>query len=220
MWRRVREGIDPGRVCSFFSWRDCLPGMDSLQRKLAESSEPAVLVGWSLGGLVALRAASVFPAGISGMVLVGATSRMTAQGDYPGVAEKLLRGMILKLRRDRRAVLRDFAAQAFSPGNEFPLAEEFLTEMGSFDTADLIRGLEFLSVTDARGLLEEILLPVRILHGYFDHIISAEQGRYLNRYLSNSTLKLVDGGGHALPYTHPQKIIEEIEMLENARGED
>ncbi|NLV25084.1 MAG: alpha/beta fold hydrolase [Deltaproteobacteria bacterium] len=214
-WRQVVAGIGGRHPCFFFSWRDALPSGDSLSRKLAEFSAPVILVGWSLGGLLALQAACL-SASIAGLVLVAATARMTAAGDYPGVPAAALRGMILKMRRHRQAVLRDFAANASFPRNDAGWEEDFLTQSGSFATAELIHGLEFLAGADLRDSQARITVPAHILHGDNDRIVPAAQARHLHLHLPNSSLTLIEGGGHILPHTHPRTLIQKIEMLENA----
>ncbi|MBN1140649.1 MAG: alpha/beta fold hydrolase, partial [Deltaproteobacteria bacterium] len=187
---------------------------------LGEESGPAVLVGWSLGGLLALRAAANSPERAAGLVLVAATARMTAEGDYPGVPAKVLRGMILKLRRDREAVLREFAANALHPQRDSGWEGEFLAMAATFETQDLLRGLEFLAAADLRDCLREIRLPVRILHGSGDRIIPLEQAVFLHQRLAGSTLKRVEGAGHHLLSTQADQIVAEIEALADDRRAD
>jgi pimeloyl-[acyl-carrier protein] methyl ester esterase len=213
IWSQVAKELDERFPCSFLSWRDGLSGDAAWQRLFEEDTGSALLIGWSLGGLLALQAALAFPQQCSGLVLVGATPRMTSDGAYPGVSPKVLKRMILKLARDRDTVLEDFAANALFPCNKVACAKDFTAMAEGFETAELMRGLEFLAETDLRARLHEIAVPVRILHGVCDRIIPVDQASWLHQHLRGSALTLVEEAGHFLPMLHPEKIVREIEMV-------
>lgn len=51
----------------------------------SEISQPATLIGWSLGGLVATQFALDFPHKVSGLGLIASSPKFIAEGDWPGI---------------------------------------------------------------------------------------------------------------------------------------
>ena len=61
---------------------------------------------------------------------------------------------------------------------------------------------------DLRTRLSAVRCPVRLLHGTADRIIPMQCARYLATHLPSVGLQLVEGCGHALPFTRPRAVAE------------
>ena len=65
--------------------RDCGLSLQpaACARAIAEATPPAIWLGWSLGGLIALQAALDVPAQVRGLAMLCATPRFVSDSDWP-----------------------------------------------------------------------------------------------------------------------------------------
>ena len=182
--------------CSFrrdrvFTYLEHLAG-ESLAAVAAEP-DGVVLVGFSMGGTVALEAALKFPEKIRALVLVSATARMMEARDDAGAV--VWKGMSLR----RRAALK-YGTVMMNRGNLSPL----------FADAALDRGLDYLQQTDLRARLDAIAgatrFPVVILQGDRDGIVRPPNADFLARIFPQAAVTIVPGGEHDLPRLAPETI--------------
>jgi pimeloyl-[acyl-carrier protein] methyl ester esterase len=188
------------------TWIEVLQDTSAIDRVLESHPEPWLLVGWSLGGILALRAALARPDRLAGLVLVSATARMTKDGDYPGVEPRVLRAMQMRLKRDTQRLLFDFAGLCAAPDGGEAIRSLYLDETRHFTTAELATGLEALATFDLREELRDLAVPTLVIHGELDGIIPIESARALATMTPNSRLKTFEHRGHALPLVAPSEL--------------
>lgn len=165
----------------------------------------SVMVGWSIGALFALQTAVKNPEKVSSLVLISGCARMTADKDYPGADARAIRAMKMQLRRDKTTVLRNFGEMCFSNGKD---SENYVSEGQQFDTSVLNAGLDILAQTDLRESLDNVTIPVKLIHGTDDTVIPFACSEILRDTLPNAELIRIERGLHGLPITHPKKIAE------------
>lgn len=223
-WDSVISEVDRPVFCRYVKWWEGLNGFakeNALFRVLEGEEGGVIIVGWSLGTLIALEGALFRPKRVKGLVLVSGTARMTSEGSYSGLDTRVLRGMRARFSRAPRPVLEEFGRQCIGGGIESSIeADKFVKKF--VDTAErlnlehLAAGLRYLQETDLRTLLPEIKAPVHILHGDCDRVIPVESARYLEKALPNSRLDGVHGGSHALPFTAADRVAGIIRELIDA----
>ena len=181
---------------------------DGLARRIAGLERPPVLIGWSLGALIALETALLAPQNVAALVLIGATARFTrAPGYPPGTPARLLEAMIARLEEQPQAVVGDFIGRVFQPENvEEPERRTLEATALHLGATELTRGLRYLADTDLRADLGRIGCPALILHGDQDRIIPVAAAEFLRHGLPASSLKIIGGAGHALPLRQAGKI--------------
>lgn len=161
---------------------------------IAAATPPAVWLGWSLGGLVALRGALDRPDAVRGLVAIAASPRFVVGPDWPhGVEPDVLRAFADGLGRDYHATIERFLALETlgSPDaqRELRALRQQVFARGEPDAAVLCDGLDILGRTDLRAALPALATPSLWIAGRRDRLIpaaamrwSAEQapaGRYL-----------------------------------------
>lgn len=160
------------------------------------SGGPLLIAGWSLGGLLALKAASEL--GADGLVLLGATAcfvRQRGESDL-GWPDAYLRQMISAFRHDRAKTEGQFRKTLFTPrelergfGGNLPAA-------GRWPDQAMLAGLELLRYEDCRPLLPGIVCPVLVVHGLADAVCPFGAARELHRSLPRASLLAVEDCGH------------------------
>src|SRR6266496_1493017 len=160
----------------FLSWLECIQNWPGALQKLRSLPGQCVLVGWSLGGLLALRAAlelaevsQADEAKIAALVLVSATPRMCgtvdSAGAYIGADRRTLAAMRARITRTPNAVLQEFAAACAAPDGGEEVQASWLRQAKQFSAEEMAVGLQCLASLDLRGRLGEVRVPCRILHG-------------------------------------------------------
>lgn len=210
IWEEQRAALE-GRAKV---WAPDLPVWESgwLEEKLREF-DPAetVLVGWSLGGMLALEAVA---AGFRprGLITIGVCASFCRRPDYGlGVAPAVVRGMRQRLKMAATQVVHDFHRQLLAP-QEVKWQErlEDLLPQG-LEPEWLARGLDYLRLRDLRGKLPEVKAEsVVIVHGERDRIAAAAQAYFLREQLPGARLVVIPGAGHAPMVSCSQELNELI----------
>ena len=163
-------------------------------RSIAARTPRAPWIGWSLGGLVALRASLDHPANVRGLALIASSPRFVGAPDWPhGVAAHVFAEFAAELRaRYRHAIERFLAletmgsAQAQSGLGEL---KKVVFARGEPSMPALADGLRALDDTDLRAELARLGMPSLWIAGRRDRLVPpgamqwsaarAPRGRYL-----------------------------------------
>lgn len=166
---------------------------------------PCAVVGWSMGGIVALEAVSSGALRVDRMVLIGATARYCAADGYPhGVPAAHLRALRIGLRKNPRRTLRAFFHDVASP--EVPAEgkiNERVEAAMALGASALAHGLGYLQETELRDRLPKIGVPALVIHGRRDRIVPWRAGDYLARHLAGGRLVVHDDAGHGVASGRP-----------------
>jgi pimeloyl-[acyl-carrier protein] methyl ester esterase len=177
----------------------------ALAARLAGKPSGATLVGWSMGGMVALETAIHFPVLVRQLILISTSAKFCSAPGYPhGVSPAVLRAMMQGLHRDRRETLERFFALVYSNDGSAEQRAEDLRQSLQLDLECLVHGLQYLRSVDLRSRLADVRVPVLIVHGGKDQVISWQAGRLLHEGISGSELLLLDEADHSLPVTAPE----------------
>lgn len=171
------------------------------------------LLGWSLGGQVALRLAPLLGKGLGGLLLVASTPCFTArEGWTAGLPAVQVKAMARGLKRRYRETLDDFFARQFLAGE---VSSGRLEEIRAFaapgegsvlpSRATALAALETLQNVDLRGDLAEVEAPTLVLQGDGDRIIPPDAGRYLAAHLPQGSFAPLADTGHAPFLSRPEQ---------------
>jgi pimeloyl-[acyl-carrier protein] methyl ester esterase len=195
--------------------------LDALGRALASQlPDHGLLVGWSLGGLVALLIARHWPERLRGLVLIGTTPCFVTRPDWPhGVTQEVFAGFSRNLAQDYADTLRRFLAlQAQGSGSVravLRLLRERLLAQPRPDNTVLQAGLRILQDTDLRGSLPHLAVPPTVVHGSGDKLAPIAAARWLAQHVRGARLHEIDGAGHAPFLSHP---VEVAKIVQDAAG--
>ena len=165
--------------------------------------DDAVLIGWSLGAMMALEAFVEIRDRLAGLLIIGAAARYCRGKDHPtGIEPVSLRAMKQRLQRDATGTTKDFFRLFFTT-KEKQARTDFDRLSSSWTSAEAGGdGLDYLMKKDLRPLLPLIDIPTMIVHGEQDRICPLEQAEYLNKAIKDSSLRVFGGCGHMPFYSH------------------
>ncbi|MEZ4598995.1 MAG: alpha/beta fold hydrolase [Syntrophotaleaceae bacterium] len=165
------------------------------------------LLGWSLGGQVAMRLCTLLPARVGRLLLVSTTPRFLAEeeaGWIYGLPKGQVKAMERGLRRRYRETLEDFFNRQFGSDElsakrrEQVLAFSFNGDEGGIPEVEVAQAaLHTLCSGDLRAELIGLKMPALVLHGERDEIIPVAAGRYLADHLPNAIFAGLNSAGHA-----------------------
>jgi pimeloyl-ACP methyl ester carboxylesterase len=185
-----------------------------------------ILVGHSWGAAVALAYGIQYPQETAGLVLLAPVAYNG--GGHDSGFSKLLRTPILgdlSLGIAKpfiaRRMLSDSLKEAFYPDavpEEYQRAAEKVwlgrKQLKAFARDDL--ALDD-SLRRLASRYQEMRLPVMIVTGDKDKVISAEQNAVrLHQAVAGSQLMVIKNGGHQIPETHPEAVLRAVEQLKDS----
>lgn len=185
------------------------------ERLLGNAHSPALWVGWSLGGMVALAVAAARPERVAALVLVCASAKFLAAADWPGgVQPSEISDFRVRLAKNPHATLLRFARLAAQGSTDARATHAVLLQClhraPPPSLPCLLRGLDLLAGSDLRRAVARLRCPVALVRGERDAFVpptAAGAMRALNPAL---VVTAVAGGGHALPVSHPGALRESI----------
>ncbi|MBP2475975.1 pimeloyl-ACP methyl ester carboxylesterase [Crossiella equi] len=179
---------------------------------LAEAGGPAVVLGWSYGGLVIADYLRVHTdAALAGIVLVGAITEIgrDRQGGATGpVMRNALRAALDPDDEVARPALREFLTGATST----PLpADELDRQLGTaLATPARVRKAVFRRDIGSADVLAAVRVPVLVLHGDSDEVVLPAAGRYAADSVPGAAASWYPGCGHAPFLERPEDFDIEI----------
>lgn len=174
---------------------------------LAPISDRYSLLGWSLGGQIALDLAAAMPARVEHLVLVAATPRFAAAPDWPyGAEPETLERLATQLRTDYRRTVSDFLDLQVRGSSEsaevLAHLRAALFEHGEAQPEALAAGLELLRNTDLRPTLSLVRAPALVVAGQYDRVTRPAASRALAEALPNAKYVELRRAAHAPFLSH------------------
>jgi pimeloyl-ACP methyl ester carboxylesterase len=172
---------------------------------LAEHPGQHVLVGASMGGMVAMEMQRQAPARVQALGLLGTTAR-------PDTPELIaLRTQACELfgagRMDE--VLRANVLFAFHPTKALApgLVQRYLAMIGRAGPEQLIaQNRAVMARIDSRPQLAAVRCPVLVVCGEADQLTTPEHAREMASLMPHAWLEMVPGAGHMLTMEQPERV--------------
>ncbi len=188
---------------------------DAVARATGTGATPLTLLGWSLGGAVALRWALAEPARIARLILTGTTPCFVTRPDWPhAMAAATLRRFGDELAVSYRLTLQRFVAlQVHGSEHARAVRAQLRGELfarGEPSAATLHAALDLLAGTDLRGEVGAIRQSTIVIAGARDTIAPPAAGEWLARALPRGAFRLIPGAAHAAFLSHPEAFVSAL----------
>ena len=175
----------------------------------------STLLGWSLGGQVAMCAAIDHPDTVARLIVMSSTPKFVASDDWAhGMAWSDLQAFGAGLLDDPQStLLRFLSLQTRGVAGQKALLQQlraaFLaTPQG--DAEALHQGLDLLCLTDLRAELSRLMQPTLVLHGGLDTLTPAAAGTWLAGHLPHARQIEFARAAHAPHLSHGDAVAAEI----------
>ncbi len=185
--------------------------LDTLHDALPD--QPCILVGWSLGGMLAMQLAHHSPEKLAGIVLLSSTPCFRAKTDWPqGCSDRQFYAFKQMLKNDPNKLSGQFFMFMLH-GDALPrsrlntIAKQTMDHKHPPLPEALRTGLKLLDTLDLRDQLTDISIPSLVMHGIHDAIIPVGAGQYLAEHIPDASLDIMQCG-HA-PHLTQNKIFNE-----------
>jgi len=209
---RVFDSLDamaidlPGHGAS--PWDPGRATLAAQAEQLVEVLPPrCALLGWSLGGQLALQIAARWPDRVSKLVLVATTPRFVAEeGWSAGMSPELMQRFAEQLARDWHATVDEFLQLQVRGSREATAALESLQralrEHGEAHPAALAAGLDILRTADLRADARSVRVDTLVIAGQHDRITPASASEWLAANMPSARVLTVLRAGHAPFLSH------------------
>jgi len=190
--------------------------VEAVDAALADEARPLAVLGWSLGGLIAMRWAESRPARVNRLALVCTTPRFVAGTDWPdAMAEDAITRFGDELHVAWKLTVQRFLALQVhnSEHGRATLAalRDQLWARGEPSRAALAATLDVLIATDLREAARRIAQPTLVLAGSRDTLTPPAAGRWLAAAIPGARVHEIGGSAHAPFLSHRDEFFTVLE---------
>ncbi len=196
---------------------------DACARAIAAATPPAVWLGWSMGGLIALNAAYKLPEQVQALVMLCSSPCLVRKPDWKyAVSAEIFDQFSVELDEGFHATLARFLTLE-SLGSDQAAVETRklraqLFKHGEPDASVLKQGLELLQQTDLRSAVSTLKQPSVWLAGARDRIVPWQAMQWAAAQCDGQFGR-IDHAGHAPFIGYADTVAGVLEpLLENAKA--
>jgi pimeloyl-ACP methyl ester esterase len=170
------------------------------------------LVGWSMGGLVALELAQRLGERVSALGLVCTTAGGVTDAKNPLAESEHAAEMKKAIAADFRAFVRDFAPSLFKDSHS-ALLSWVIGQMQKTPPHVAEACFDAFLAADLRGGLKKLAVPTAVLHGKHDAVLPLAHGEDLAKKIPGAKLTVFAESGHAPHLEEPEAFNAALEKL-------
>ena len=184
---------------------------------IAAVTPPAIWLGWSLGGLIALTAALDLPQQVQGLAMLCATPKFVRDAGWPhGSDGALVHQLASDLETDYDATIERFLALE-AMGSADPRAElrhlrQLVFAHGKPDLRILQEGIHLLETSDLRSELPHLSMRSSWIAGRRDRLVPP-QAMAWSASQCGGTFSEIPQAGHAPFFGHVDALVQALQPL-------
>lgn len=181
---------------------------DDLLKRLPPRS---ILLGWSLGGMIATKIAIEHPERVAGLITVGSNLKWVADGDWPGASADNFAAFFENLAQNFESTKQHFCGViARGDAKEKQLVKQLKERLSKAPQENFLAGLRLLDSIDNRAGFARLTMPGLHLFGEKDVMVplAVEQRmRDLNR---KQQTRIIRDCAHAPFLTAPEAFVAAV----------
>jgi pimeloyl-[acyl-carrier protein] methyl ester esterase len=184
---------------------------------IAAITPPAIWLGWSMGGIIALTAALDMPQQVHALAMVCATPKFVRDESWPwGADDALVHRLALDLETDYHATLERFLALE-AMGSADPRAElrhlrTLAFARGEPDLRVLQEGIRLLETSDQRDALAHLAMPSAWIAGRRDRLVKPQAMQWSAEQCGGS-FDEIPHAGHAPFFGYADAVAQALQPL-------
>jgi len=212
VWENVSMNI-PGSILQDLPILSKRNSLNEVSNQLIQSlPDRCCLVGWSLGGLVALHMAALFPEKINAIVLVCTNPCFIAKSSWPGIDAAEARAYRAAFRKNPIQVLSEININNAKPQGDDEVIAYFAKHQTPFNQHPSWHSyLDILYHHDLVPWIKASNMPMLHIAADCDPLCDTNVRNAIASICSdNFQCELLKGAGHGCLYTHAEEITQMI----------
>ena len=184
-----------------------------LAELLAQSSEPSIIIAWSLGGELAIEASLILPERVSALVLLSAEPFFLSDGSRDGICERRAAELRLFQAGIQESPLQTLLAFYRQCGSVLRKEKTYAESVIEKYSSVLSVALDYLRDADHRERISTLQVPCVSLRGLKDRILPTIPSQQPNSLASFR----VESGPHAIAESNGREIAQLVKLLSSAK---
>ncbi|WP_241973768.1 pimeloyl-ACP methyl ester esterase BioH [Candidatus Pantoea edessiphila] len=174
----------------------------------------AVLIGWSLGGLVAMKLALIESINLGGIITVSSSPKFIATDSWPGIKLEVLQNFQYYFQKNLKRSVERFLILQTSSSKQLnldilKLKKAIFTQ--PIPSSEVLNdGLKILIVTDMRKELVSIKIPFLRIYGALDSLVPRDIVPMIDKLIPASSSMIIKKAAHAPFVSHPDTFCKYI----------
>lgn len=176
--------------------------------------EKCMLIGWSLGGLLAQQFVSQYPDRVQSLMLVASTPKFVATVDWPhAMPLTTFTSFAKQFAASPQATMKQFAALQALRSKSSKQIMQALEHASAKDLKTIAWGLRWLQEADLRETCLAKDIPITLLQGENDQVSSLTAAEHTVEIWERVQLYKIANAGHAPFLSHPQQFIDQVKTM-------
>jgi len=176
--------------------------------------EPAIWLGWSLGGLITTKVAVDYPTKVKGLITVASSPKFSETSQWPGIKPAVMEMFTQQLEHDFAITLERFLAiQAMgseSAKKDIKALKEVLSQRPLPQKTSLHVGLHLLNSVDLRHEISTIKQPFLRIYGRLDSLVPKRVISLVDDLSPKSHKHVFDKASHAPFISHSREFVDVV----------
>lgn len=171
-------------------------------------AERSAVIGLSQGGMIAMRLAAMAPDRVAALGLLGTSCHFPDEA-WAAMQERSRVAREMGWRASAEHTSRSLFSPEFASRNP-SLVADFIDNRAAASASALGAATASLQGFDVRNSLSGVRIPVLIMHGTADTVISPASAIETGRALPQAETVMIEGAGHILPVEQPDIVEKQI----------